>query len=267
MKKFDPDTTLDLPEEEFKKAIPGGQGTPGQKASTVRINDTDIQIFVLLLHHKFLSFDQLARRFSPKQRPVKGGSAPAIYHRLYRMVQEEYLHSIRKEGAKLFLLAEKGIQVIRDFNKAKLPVVALEELSFVKHDLAAADLRFYFESLGAAHWTTERQLERYASGKPKIPDAAFRWNGRAVFLEVEFSQKSRERYERIYAHYAREGGPDLALYFFKTRSDLDFLIRLSEKNPRFAFFPYSADLPSPEHLMGSSCLRETTLQDVLKGLR
>lgn len=274
MKKIDADTTLDLPKEEIQKwkeetkakgkaGRPGGEVTrqeAGAKEATVKITSTDLQMFVLLLHHKFLSLELLTSRFATKQRtPHKKDVRHAIYYRLNRMVKEGYLHSIRKDGYQLFLLAEGGLQAIRDFNKSNLPVVNLSDLSYVRHDLAAANLRFYFEEQGATNWTTERQLHQLAADRPKIPDGAFRWNGRFVFLEVEFSQKSIERYEKIYAHYARKGGPDLVLYFFQNRSHLEYLIQLAKENPRFAFFPYANKLPRLADAGGFSRIQETTI--------
>lgn len=280
MKKLDVDTTLDLPKEEIqkwkeetKKKDKEGGGDSGasrkdsrSKEAGFKIGSTDLQMFVLLLHHKFLSLELLTRRFHSGQRPRKKDVRPLLYFRLNRMIKEGYLHTIRKDGYQLYLLAEGGLRAIRDFNKSNLPVVNLSDLAFVRHDLATANLSFYFEEQGAVNWSTERQLHRFAAEKPKIPDGACRWKSRFVFLEVEFSQKSVERYETIYAHYARKGGPDLVLYFFKNRSHLEYLINLAKGNPRFAFFPYADKMPPLADAVGSSCLQETTLLKKLEEL-
>lgn len=276
MERLDRDTTLDLPKEEVlrwtgKTGNPGKDGghaakEDGPRERGFRITHDDLQMFLLLLHHKFFTLELLARRFDPKSQGQKKALRPSLYYRLNRMVKEGFLHTIRKDGYQLFLLAEAGLQAIRDLNKAGLPIVNLAELATVHHDLSVANLRFYFEECGAINWTTERQLYQLAAEKPKLPDGAFRWRNRFVFVEVEFSQKSIARYEKIYAHYARKGGPDLVLYFFQKRAHVQYLSDLAKGNPRFAFFPYVEKMPRPADAAGFSALRDTTIQKKLEEL-
>ncbi len=256
---------MKLAEKEEEKKEGEEEKEKKKRKSEVRINDQDREMFVLLLNHRFLSYELLVKRFSPENWPLKKGERTALELRLYRMVQAGYLYSLKRDGERLFLLANSGLELVQNVNHAKLTITTLKELESVHHDLAFANLRFYFEALGrTAHWITGKQMEKFASDKPRVPDGVFRWNGLFVFLEVEFSTKEASCYEKIYNRFSREGGPDLVLYFYKNRSDLNVMIRLSEGNLRFVFFPYSELMPLPGNVVGSSAGQATTLARVLK---
>ncbi len=233
----------------------------------IRLNDRDKELFRLLSKHRFLTLELIFEKFEPEELPLKRTQLPSFYYRLYRLVQAGYLHTIKKQGMTVYLLARKGLETIsqegQDNEDLSLP--SLSELTTLDHDLACARIRFYFEHRKVARWITERELRRKGEGKPKIPDGAFQEKNKVVFVEIQFSQKSFNRYREIYDYYARpQGGPDFVLYFYRARSVIEGLITLSENNPRFFFFPLPQPLPPPDHWIGSRCREAVSLQEVMK---
>lgn len=228
---------------------------------SVRIHGNDLELFWLLLQQKFLTLDLIQKKFAP----LEVSKTPKIYFRLRRLVLNGYLKQFKSNGCILYLLDRQGWQQILEKNRSKIPLVRDEDLKTVAHDLAISMVRFYFEGLGIKKWVSEREFFSHADRISRIPDGACYLNNHYVFIEIEFSQKSLVRYQEIFRIYTKWDGPMKVLYFYKNRSDVDALMRMTVGNPRFGFFPYQESLPPPHLFKGRSANQEVALKEFLYG--
>lgn len=226
----------------------------------IEIGESDRELFWLLLQQKFLTLELLLQRFAPQELILPVGKKGPFYYRLYRMVQAGYLkqhpYQTRK---KVYALAQLGWETLSEQQRQKLPLIQPEDLATIRHDLIAAELRFYFEALGGLGWSADREFRPYASVMPCNPDGAIVLKGKDCFLEVELTQKSKERYDAIAAVYTDMRGPSAVLYFFENDTVVAYLQEKVAVHPRMAFFRYSSPLPPPEQVEGWHRQQPTTL--------
>lgn len=245
-----------------------GKDSIEDKADHLKINERDKELFSILLSQKFLSFELVAQKFSPdlllSSSTVRQNSG--LYRRVRRLVQAGYLEASTISGKTLYLLAKKGLLEIKGVSR--LPLVSSSEMSTIEHDLAACEMRFYLESCGGEGWCSDREFKPYQHRLVKVPDGAIVIDNQDIFLEVEFSQKTKDRYDNIYRLYRREKGPpNKVLYIYKNKDDVDYLMSLIGPSLRFAFFPYIRPLPPPREWVGYRGDEKfsLTMADFLKG--
>ncbi|QQR81255.1 MAG: hypothetical protein IPJ69_03715 [Deltaproteobacteria bacterium] len=233
-------------EQEDRKDIIEG------KADNLKINERDKELFSILLSQKFLTFELVAQKFNPELLLVSSTARQnsGLYRRIRRLVQAGYLQSLTSASGKiLYLLAKRGLLEVSDRNG--LSLVSSLEMSCIEHDLVACEMRFYLESHGGEDWCADREFRPNANRMVKIPDGAIVINNQDIFLEIEFSQKSKDRYEHIARVYRWEKGPpNKVLYVYKNKDDLTYLMSLIGPNLRFGFFPYVHPLPHPREWVG-----------------
>lgn len=230
---------------------------------TVKLSDQERAIFLKVLQHGCLTLHAILRWFSPGDLDLPAGKRPNLYFRLNVLVRAGYLAKREIGGQQVYLLRRPGLEAIKESNTYGLPLASGRELGTVNHDLIGADLRCYLESHGATEWVSDREFRHVASGMLQIPDSACTVKGRAVFLEVELSQKTRDRYDKIASIYTRPKGPDRVVYFYRDRKVVEYLMELVSGHPRLGFFPYADPLPSPDDLLGNAGGEEISLGDFL----
>ena len=229
----------------------------------VRINDQDRAIFLKILQLKCLTLELILKWFAPEDLDLPAGKRSKLYFRLKRLIKAGFLVKRVIDGQQVYLLERPGLEAIGELNVYGLPLVSRRELETVRHDLVVAELRCYLESQGATAWGSDREFRLRGGELSYVPDGACTMRGRVVFLEVELSRKTRDRYHKIASLYTHQKGPDRVLYFYEDRKIVEYLMELVSGHPRVGFFPYSDPLPSPHHIMGCAEGAEIALSDFL----
>lgn len=258
LEKIDPDQTYIGPIPVVQReSLSGGEilQSTSEGQDQLRINDRDRELFFILLAQRFLTLELIAYRFEPKllTRPKSDLYKSGLYRRVIRFVRAGYFRTGKLNGKVVYTLSQKGLGEIN--NPDNLPLPSDLDKITTAHDLVCSEIRFYLEACGGRDWFSDLQL-RAIGGKDdpgvfrKIPDGAMKYNGLFVFVEVEFSQKARDRYDLIYRRYSRAGGPNRVLYIYRQRSDVEYLMSLTGSSRRFAFFPYLTPLPPINEWLG-----------------
>jgi DNA-binding PadR family transcriptional regulator len=228
----------------------------------VAINQLDHDLFEILLHQGCLSLELIFRRFVSVEE-LKLKKRPSLYYRLYRLQKAGYIRTASFGGRNLYFLASKGWDEIRYRNQIEIPLIGKSESINVAHDLACSTVRFYLESIGGKDWFSDRAFRQTSADLARIPDGAIGFGDRTIFVEVEFTRKSNERYRMIADFYKARKGTTLALYFYNDFRVVKPLISIIEDHPSFAFFPYSNPLRDYDELFGESSGQVISLKELL----
>lgn len=228
-----------------------------------RFSDREKRLFLLLLQQKCLTYDLILKWISPEDIKLQPGKRSKLYYRLYRLVNAGLLKRQTIEGNDVHILTHKALVAIKDLNTHRLPVAECSELENVTHDLIVAHCRHYLESHGAANWVSDREFRIHADKIPYIPDGACSFQDTVVFIEVELTQKSKDRYDKIAAVYTAEKGPDRVLYFYQDSSVVDYLKGLTREHTRIGFFKYENEMGVPDSISGSCASEEISLSRFL----
>lgn len=201
------------------------------------LSEQEKEIFIYLLEQKFMTLEQIAKK-------IYGGSnsdekkMESLYHRFWRLDKYGYICTAPgiEEKKTLYLLAERGLETLG--SKDCLSLVSNINYDFVSHDLAATDCRILLERIGfLAQWTSDRRLQAGNPNARHLPDALFSVKGFMVALEVEFSLKSKDRYEEIASFYASKDPIKMVMYVVKDEGLLTTL-RRHLTDPKFFFCTY-----------------------------
>lgn len=234
-----------------------------EEKGEIRINEKDIELLLKIHEQKFLTLELLLKWFSPEEVELK--PRPSLYFRLNRMIRAGFLRKTTQDGFQIYLLDRGALSLIEKVNIYGLQIILPIELATIRHDLACASVRHYVETLGARHWISDRVLRTKGDGLNHICDGAFSFGDKTVFVELELSQKSNDRYDRIAEFYTREKGPDRVIYFYGTRKIVEPLMTRVGGHQRLGFFPYNDLLKSPESIEGISAGKAISLKDFLWG--
>jgi hypothetical protein len=230
-----------------------------KKKEGVKIAGEVRQFFLRCLQHLYLKSEHAKKCLSQNSADVpKGGRAA-----LYRLVKAGYLKKQVIRGHEVYLLDKKGLDEIQEMNRYKLPLVQPHELKNIEHDLMGAHARFYFESHGALNWVSEREFRLRAGEISHIPDGAFTIGDNVVFLEVELTRKTIDRYRNIARLYTRPKGPDRVVYLYRDPSVVEPLVKMTRHHERLGFFPFDEEMPAPDQVIGQSRGREIRLDHFL----
>ncbi len=225
----------------------------------VRIGESEKILFMLILQQKFLTIDLILRWLTPQDTRLSSERRPKLYFKLNRLIKAGYLKKQKIDGYHVYLLTQTGLDVVRDVNINDIPLTSVSELDTIRHDLLAAEIRHYLESHGALNWVSDRELQIHADKIPYVPDGACTFGSRTVFVEVELTQKSKDRYERIAEAYTAAKGPDRVLYFHQNDSVIDYLKSLTAGCDRLGFFPYENGMDPPCAISGICASKEMSL--------
>ena len=214
------------------------------------VHEQDRKLFWLLLQQKFLTLELILGQFAAHELalpPNKRG----YYQRLRRLVRWGYLRIAHYQGrTKVYILSQLGWEALPEEQRHKLPLIQPDDMTTMRHDLIAAELRFYLESLGGTEWSADREFRQYAAQIVCNPDGAFTFQGKDYLIEVELSQKSRERYDALAQVYTNLQGPDAVLYFFENDEVIAYLKEQVAEHQAIAFFRLDTPLPPPQEMQG-----------------
>lgn len=229
----------------------------------VKVGDQDRKLFRLLLLHKCLTLDLIQRWISPEPLAPSDGKRSNLYFRLNRLKNAGYIKKQALQGYDVYLLEKKGLDEIREETRSSLSLVNFTELFTINHDITVASARFYLESYGIENWVSERELLQHPGELPQVPDGGFIHQGLSVFVEIELSRKSLDRYRDIASIYTAPKGPDRVLYFFQDPSVVEPLVDMTRHHGRVGFFPFDLEMESPEKVAGVCRGTSTTLGQFL----
>ncbi len=205
------------------------------------LQDRDVEMMNYCLEQKFLTLEQVAKRFFKSKEGIK-----YPLHTAYRRVL-----TLQKFGLVTWFPYEpggkKGVQTTK-LGEEKLKNRGIEPLpvcginyATAEHDRRLTDVRIVFEELGLlSAWTSDRFLKsRVTSGR--VPDAIFRFKkGHSVALEVEIAWKGKERYLKIFDEYTdrKFGEVKFLFYICNTVEQIKKLAALTESQPWVYFGLY-----------------------------
>ena len=230
----------------------------------IKIGEQDRQLFMLLLKYKCLTRELIQRWLSPDTLDLPEGKRSPLYYRLYRLINAGYIKKQALQGRDVYLLEKKGMDEVRDLNRNALSLVNFTELTTINHDITVASVGCYFESHGIRDWVSERELLQFPGKLPQVPDGGFVYRGLSVFVEIELSRKSLERYRAIASIYTGPKGPNRVLYLYQDPSVVEPLIELTRHHERLGFFTFDPDMTAPDKIVGVSQGCEMRLSQFLR---
>jgi hypothetical protein len=229
----------------------------------VRIGDQDKKIFMMLLEQGCLTIEMIYRFFAPSALRLPKGRRHKLYFRLNRLSNAEYIKKERICGRYLYSLTEKGVTAVKDLNRQNLTAVTALDPETVKHDLICVRMRHHLESRGAIKWVSDRVFRTVTDQVRQIPDGACYYQDNSVFLEVELSQKSKERYDKIVEVYDQKKGPQKVLYIYDNPKVVEYLIDVTRKSAKFGYFQFCDSLDDMGPVMGTAGGVQISFQEFL----
>jgi len=179
------------------------------------LQDRDIEILNYCLEQKFLTLEQVTRRFF---RPKEGAKHPlhTAYRRLLTLQKFGMLKLVPWDpsGKKAVQTTKLGEQELKIRGLEPLPVCEINYAT-AEHDRRVTDVRIIFEELGLlSSWTSDRSLKSQVESR-RVPDAIFGLQkGHQVALEVEIAWKGKERYQEIFSSYLRKRFGEIQILFY-----------------------------------------------------
>lgn len=175
--------------------------TEGNTKVNTEKKNIELPLLNYILEMRYLSFDQIKRRFE------LGSDADIVVSNL---ITKGLLRTkdVQFKDDTLFRVTPKAQELIqKTYPDKKVPQV--EKNIFqprVRHDLLLNDLRIRFEDLGfISKWVSERQMKEiplFLRSFQDFPDAVcVKKNSKSYFLELEVSGKGPKQYRERIASY------------------------------------------------------------------
>lgn len=203
------------------------------------IQDRDLDIIRYCIDQKFMTVEQIAKKFFNPKSDARHPNQ-AAYRRVL-ILQKFKMLSIRPvlTGEKVVVATEIGAGELGAKGIDSLEPVTAVDYRYFEHDRRASDVRITFEGGGLiTAWESDRWLKnRFAQGS-RVPDAMFKLaNGQCGVLEMEIAKKARGRYKRIFENYAskRYGDVELVFYVCNTMRQLETLATMTA-NYRLVYY-------------------------------
>ncbi len=223
----------------------------------------EMDLLEFLQDQKFMTLEQMEKRlFGGVLEDRKNRS---LYYRMRHLVRCGYLREWSDEvNESLYLLGSRGLEVLRGKDRdGGMPLLADIESELVLHDLAVTDCRILWERIGLVkQWISDRRMQFCLPNPRHIPDAIFLVRGQMVALEVEFSLKSKERYEGINSFYDSREAVKLALYVVKDEKLLSSLKR-NLTSPKLFFCLFRDLMDLGEKAGFASCQEQFRVQELM----
>jgi len=235
----------------------------GKKKGSVKVRESDKKVFVMLLKQGGLRLDLIYRYFAPSALSLPKGRRHSLYFRLNRLVNAEYIKKTKFNGKYMYTLTTKGVTSVKDLNHRNLTAGTVSDLESVNHDQICARIRHYLESIGAKEWVSDREFRTVTDLVKQIPDGACTYRDNSVFVEVELSQKNKDRYDKIVDIYDRKKGPQKVLYIYENVKVVEYLIDVTRKSSRFGYFQFCDSLEDLGIVMGTAGGKEVSMKEYL----
>ena len=204
----------------------------------IYLQDRDLQILSYGLEQKFLTVEQVSRRFFHPKETSKNPHQSAYLRTL--ILQKFGMVALKPllVGGKVVVTTDRGAGELDSRGRERLEPVATVDYRYFEHDRRVTDVRIALESLNLAHsWRSERYLKSDYQVS-RVPDAVFTLtNGQRVALEVEIARKGKDRYQKILGEYTggKFGEVNLLFYVCNTYPQLERLSELT-KEYRWVYF-------------------------------
>lgn len=197
----------------------------------------ELEMMLMCYEQKFMTRRQLMRWVS-RVRSLKNmeSAKSAVIRSMHHLMQErlvEIFPIYETKEREAMRLTKKGWHRLADFipilKNSKAP--QSEAPSQVAHDLTATDIRLTWEEiLLRGSWISENSFWRFQS--EHIPDAILNFNrgtneNYAISIEVELTQKSRERYEKKFEAF-EDSDPGYIFYFSKDQAITNVIHEVSK---------------------------------------
>ncbi len=187
----------------------------------MKVTDRDIEILGWILEQKFMTRKQIRRIF------WKGllEQSTEDYRRLSELRDNGYIKTSKGNVYKeaLYLVTGKGATQVRDRGLGALKDT---DYSNCRHDLRVTDIRIMFHQAGYTNWVSERVLSK-RNDLRRIPDGLIYHRGKYLAIEYESSQKSKDRYRKIFLDYEFDNHVDRVLYIVSTPELADKILRMT----------------------------------------
>ncbi|MBI4057252.1 MAG: hypothetical protein HY399_06870 [Elusimicrobia bacterium] len=206
----------------------GGKGS-GWRG--VEIKQREIEIFKFLLEMRFSTAKQIWLRFYKKDHhPTSAYPWKWVEKRLRKLKWAGYIRTARSHSYphQLYLATGKARSELERYGitcEGLPPLYGIDFKTF-EHDLTLVDIRISLENLGYTYYS-EREL-RMVLRTGRIPDGTIERSGKKIALELEISQKRRERYIEIFKEYALSPFQCVA-YLVTLPSMPDYLLGVAEE--------------------------------------
>lgn len=203
------------------------------------LQERDLELMNYCLGQKFLTLEQVARRFFKSKEGVKYPLHTA-YRRVLTLQKFGMVNLVPYEpgGSKGIQTTKLGEQELKNRGFEPLPVCNINYAT-AEHDRRVTDVRIVFEELGLlSSWTSDRQLKGRGLTARRVPDAILSLTkGYRIALEVEIAWKGKERYEAIFSNYREKQFGDVKILFYvcNTLQQLKKLAKFTEYD-RWVYF-------------------------------
>lgn len=197
------------------------------------IQERDLDIFDYGLEQKFLTIDQIARRFFPSADEVKD-KKQAGYKRILSLQKFDMVKLVPiLTGERIVQITENGALELDKQGRDHLGALQSVDYRYFEHDRRVTECRILFEQLQLQNsWKCERELKKVYSNRTRVPDAMLTLpNGQSVALEVEIARKSKHRYQKIFGEYINHefGNLDLVFYVCNTIKQIELLLEYTKE--------------------------------------
>ena len=193
------------------------QKIKGESRRCLVVTKRDIDMLRFTGEQKFVTVEQLAKRFFPSE---VGRTGRTCYRRILKLKRYSLVESrtARLGGKVVYQVASRGVHELIRRDGWALPYLGRVDGRHFEHDLYLSDVRIALEKLGVKPWLSERVLRKkgYAG---HVPDALLKLGNRKCALELELTQKRKDRYRTMFKESLRHHlDLDLVWYLASTNS-------------------------------------------------
>ncbi len=208
----------------------------------VSLTDRDIEFFRYLNEQKFMVSGQIDQIFWPASDPVSGTAR----QRLTKLTDSGHVKTSvvrvekKKKNLKLFLLTERGIEVLRrkGLDHGFEEVFVGVNVPLIEHSLKLTNIRGLFKELGQTDWRSERVIRKEDWNRGWFPDGILQVNGFKVAIELENSLRGKDRYTKRFALYEGERVFDLAIFVLSNPYVRSWIFDLKAPQDKVCFVDY-----------------------------
>lgn len=235
----------------------------------LEFSSRDYQILRYIGEQRFMSLDQVSRKFYSRQvYQSEESRKQVVYMRLRKFREFGLLETSQTffEPNQIYYLTKKGRQLLIDRGIANpsLPITSHIDLKTFYHDQTLTNCRILLEdTCSVIRWTPETILKAEGFGCEKIPDGLFYVQDKPIAFELEISEKGKSRYINIFNGYDSLAHLKLILYVIKEPSHLRKLINISSPYSKIFFTDLEGFLSQTKETRFQNAHYSFSLQEIL----
>ena len=227
-----------------KKQIGKKEGKKKQKRQKQYLEKRDLLLMVFCYEQYFLVRNQMLNWLMAKYDFKNAGSADIAMRRILGILKRLNLVNISRSGfldyREIFVINERGVRALKD--KGYLPEYAVNidlDETKLSHDYMTTEVRLILEKvINCKEWVSDRLLR--CKNHLNIPDAEITYfspkanRDAKISVEVEMTQKSKERYKKKLTDY-QKSHYDLLFYFANQESIKEAILGESKGITQMAY--------------------------------